>query len=85
MKYFATLIFLILLASGCSRPGAKAKLLNEQKLLKDSINHLNERIGSYIQNGDYENEMAQKKQVNAVHARLADIQRSIDRLEKRKQ
>ena len=85
MKYFATLIFLILLPSGCSPPGAKAKLLNEQKLLKDSINHLNERIGSYIQNGDYENEMAQKKQVNAVHARLADIQRSIDRLEKRKQ
>jgi hypothetical protein len=59
----------------------QTKLLSEQKLLKDSANNINERVGCSMQKDSAE---AKKKQLGAVHARLIDIQSSIDSLEKMK-
>lgn len=80
MKYSAALCFLLLLACGCNRREVMAKLLSEQKSLKDSANNINERIGGYMQNGVYDSAEAQKNHLAAVHARLTDIQFSIDSL-----
>lgn len=84
MKYSAVLCLLILFTCGCNRNEVKTKLLSEQKILKDSANNINERIGGYMQKGVYDSAEAQKKQLGAVHARLTDIQSSMDSLGKMK-
>jgi hypothetical protein len=82
MKYPALLSLLILFACGCDRNEVRTKLLNEQKILKDSANNINERIGADMQKGVYDSAGVKKKQLEAVHARLINIQSSIDSLEK---
>lgn len=82
MKYSAILSMLILFACGCNRNDVKTKLLNEQEVLKDSVNTINESIGGYLEKGIYDSVEAKKKQLGAVHARLTDIQSSIDSLDK---
>ena len=84
MKYPAVLSILILFACGCNRNDVRTKLLSEQKILKDSANNINERIGSYLHEGVYDSAEAKKKQLATVHARLIDIQSSIDSLGKTK-
>ena len=84
MKCSAVLSILILFACGCNRSDVRTKLLSEQRILKDSANNINERIGGYIQKGVYDSAEAKKKQLGSVHARLIDIQSSIDSLEKMK-
>jgi len=84
MKYSAVLSILILFACGCNRIDVRTKLLNEQKILKDSANNIRERIGGYLQKGVYDSAEAKKKQLGIVHARLIDIQSSIDSLENMK-
>lgn len=73
-----------MLTCGCNRNDVMTKLLNEQKLLKDSANNINERIGDYMQEGLYDRAKAQKEHLGAVYARLIDIQSSIDSLGKMK-
>jgi hypothetical protein len=84
MQYSAVLSILILFACGCNRNEVRTKLLNEQKILKDSVNNINEGIGGYMQKGLYDSAEAKKKQLGTVHARLIAIQSSIDSLEKMK-
>lgn len=80
MKFSAILCLLIILACGCSGNNVQTKLLREQKLLKDSANNINERIGGYVRKGLYDSAKAQGLQLGAVHARLIAIQSSIDSL-----
>lgn len=75
----------ILFACGSDRNEGRAKLLNEQKTLKDSANNISERIGSYLQKHLNDSAEAQKKQLGAVYARLTAIQSSIDSLDKMKE
>ncbi len=84
MKYSVFLSILILFACGCNRNEVRTKLLNEQENLKDSANNIRERIGGYLQKGVYDSAEAKKKQLGTVHARLIDIQSSIDSLDKMK-
>jgi hypothetical protein len=84
MKYSAVLCILILFACGCNRNEVRTKLLNEQKILKDSANNISARIGDYMQKGVYDSAEAQKKQLGSLYARLIDIQSSIDNLDKMK-
>ena len=84
MKYSAVLSILILFACGYNRNEVGTKLLNEQKILKDSANNINERIGGCTQKGVYDSAEAKKKQLGTVYARLIDIQSSLDSLEKMK-
>jgi len=82
MKYSTVLFFLLVLACGCNRNRVMTKLLNEQKFLKDSANNISDIIGGYMEKGAYESAEAEKKHLGAVHARLIDIQFSIDSLGK---
>jgi len=84
MKYSAVLCMLILFTCGCNRNEVRTKLLNEQKILKDSANNITERIGGYLQKEVYDSAEAKKKQLGIVYARLTDIQSSIDSLDKMK-
>lgn len=84
MKYSVVLCMLILLAFGCNRTDVRTTLLNEQKILKDSANNLNERIGGYMEKGINDSAEVNRKQLVMVHARLTAIQLSIDRLDKLK-
>ncbi len=84
MKYSAVLSILMLFTCGCNSNEVSTKLLNEQKTLKDSANNLTERIGDYLHKDVYDSAEAKKKQLATVHARLIDIQSSIDSLEKTK-
>ena len=84
MKYSAVLSILILFACGCNRNEVRAKLLNEQKILKDSANNITDRIGGCTEKGVYDSAEAKKKQLGTVYARLIDIQSSLDSLEKMK-
>ncbi len=78
MKHVAVLCLSSLLACGCEHNETITRLWSEQKLLKDSANNINERIGRYIQKGIYDSAEMQKIQLEAVHTRLKDIQSSID-------
>jgi len=78
MKYLAILCLFTLVACGCGHTETVTRLLTDQKLLKDSVNNIYDRIGRYEQKGLYDSAEAQKKQLDAVHARLAEIQSSID-------
>jgi hypothetical protein len=82
MKYSAVLFFFLVSAFGCNRNRVMTELLNEQKILKDSANNIRERIGGYMKKGFYESAEAEKKHLGAVHARLINIQFSIDSLGK---
>ncbi|OQP60628.1 hypothetical protein A3860_32975 [Niastella vici] len=84
MKYSVVLSILILFACGCNRNDVRTKLLNEQKILKDSANNIRERIGGYMEKGVCDSAAAKKKQLGTVHARLIDIQSSLDSFEKMK-
>lgn len=84
MKYLAVLSIVILFACGCNRNEVRTNLLNEQEILKDSANNISERIGGYLEKGVYDSAEAKKKQLGTVHARLIDVQSSIDSLEKTK-
>ena len=84
MKYSPVLLLLLLLACGCNRNDIMTNLLNEQKSLKDSANNINDRIGGYLLKGIYDSAEVQKKQLGAVHARLINIQASMDSLGKMK-
>jgi hypothetical protein len=78
MKHLAVLCLFTLVACGCEHNETITRLWTEQKLLKDSVNDINERIGRYMQKGIYDSAETQKIQLEAVHARLTDIQSSID-------
>jgi len=78
MKYPAIVCLLLLIACGCERIETITRLQTEQKSLKDSANNIYDRIGRYEQKGIYDSAEAQKKQLDAIHARLAEIQSSID-------
>jgi hypothetical protein len=78
MKNLVILCLFTLVACGCERNETITRLLTEQKLLKDSANDINERIGRYMQKGIYDSAETQKIQLKAVHSRLTDIQSSID-------
>jgi len=78
MKYVAVLCLCTLVACGSERNETITRLLTDQKLLKDSANNINERIGQYQQKGRYDSAALQRKQLGAVYARLKNIQSSID-------
>jgi len=78
MKYVAILCLFTLVACGYNRNETITRLLTEQKLLKDSVNNINQRIGRYLQKGNYDSAETQKKQLEAVYLRLTAIQSSID-------
>jgi hypothetical protein len=83
MKYSAVLCLLVLFTCQCnSKETVMAKLLNEQKFLKDSANNINDRIGNCARKGVNDSAETQRKRLGAVHARLIDIQSAIDSLEK---
>jgi hypothetical protein len=84
MKYIPVVLFLVLLACACNSNDEMTKLLSEQKLLKDSANHINDKIGDYLRKGVNDSAETQRKQLAAVHARLIEIQFSMDSLEKMK-
>ena len=79
MKYSIVLSAFLLLTCGCGRIETITRLQTDQKLLKDSANHINDRIGQYLQKHIYDSAEAQKKQLQTVQARLAEIQSSIDK------
>jgi len=85
MKFSAILCLLVIFACGCNHINVQTKLLSEQKLLKDSANNINDRIGGYLEKGLYGKADAEKLQLGAVYARLIDIQSSIDSLANVKQ
>jgi hypothetical protein len=85
MKSSALLCLLVIFAFGCNSNNVQTRLLSEQKLLKDSANNINERIGGYMNQGLNDKAAAEKQQLGAVHARLIDIQSSIDSLANVKQ
>jgi hypothetical protein len=78
MKFLAVLCLLTSVACRFRGNEPITRLLTEQKRLKDSTNDLNKRIGHYMQKGFYDSANTQKIQLNAVHARLTDLQSSID-------
>jgi len=84
MKYSAFVCLLVLVACGSNHNDVMANLLNEQKFLKDSANNISERIGGYLNKGVSDSADVQKNQLGVVHARLVDIQFSIDSLSKMK-
>ena len=59
------------------------RLLNEQKLLKDSANNINERIGMYVRKGVYDSAEIEGRQLPAVYARLRRVQSLIDNFPQR--
>jgi hypothetical protein len=80
MKFSVILCLLIIFACACNRNNVQTKLLSEQKSLKDSANNINDRITGDMYKGLYDSAEAKKLQLRAVHARLIDIQSSIDSL-----
>ncbi len=78
MKNVAILCLFSLVAWGCERNETISRLWTDQKLLKDSANNINERIGRYMQKGMYDSAATQKIQLGAVHSRLTEIQSAID-------
>ena len=84
MKYLAILSLLMLFAFGCFHNETTTRLLTDQKLLKDSASNISARIGYYIRKGSSDSAEAQKKQLGAVFARLAEIQASLDSRSKEK-
>ena len=78
MKHVAVLYLFTLVAFGCGRNETITRLLTDQKLLKDSVTIINEKIGLYLQKGFYDSAAMQKTQLEAVYARLTEIQSSID-------
>ncbi len=84
MKYLAVSCLLVMLTCRCGRIETISRLQTDQKLLKDSANTINERIGRFIQKGMYDSAEIQRIQLGAVQARLSDIQSSIDSRLKKK-
>lgn len=84
MRYLSVLIVLLLFACGSSRNEKMTQLLSEQKVLKDSANNINERIGGYVRRGVSDSAVGLQKQLGVVHGRLIEIQGSIDSIGKLK-
>lgn len=84
MKYTAIACLFLLLACGSNKNEEIDKLMTEQKLLKDSANNLTERIGDYERRGIIDSAEFQKARIGAIHARLIDIQASLDSLAMKK-
>lgn len=82
MKYAPLWIFLLLAAAGCNQQTLGTKLLSEQKLLKDSANNTNQKMGDYLRKGMTDSADIQKKTLGALYTRLIAIQFSIDSLAK---
>ena len=78
MKQLAVACLFMLVACGYGRNEPITRLWTEQKLLKDSADDINERIGRYMQKGFYDSAETQRIQPGAVHVRLKEIQSSID-------
>ena len=78
MKSAASFFLFVLFGCGCGRIETVTQLQTEQKMLKDSANYLNDRIGQYLQKGIYDSAEIQRVQLGAVQERLADIQASLD-------
>ena len=81
MKY-SVIVFLLLVACAGKR-NALPRLLDEQKLLKDSANNINERIGMYVRKGVYDSAEIEGRQLAAVYARLRRVQSLIDNFPQR--
>ena len=81
MKCSAILCLLIIFAGACNSKDLQAKLLDEQRLLKDSANHINDRIGYHIHKGHNDSANAEQLHLGAVYGRLIHIQSSLDSLE----
>ena len=84
MRSSSLLCLLIIFACGCNHKDLQTNLLSEQKLLKDSANNINDRIGDYMDRGLNDSAEGKKLQLGAVHARLIAIQSSLDSLAKLK-
>jgi len=84
MKYPVMICLFFLTACGSNHNEVMANLINEQKLLKDSANNLTESIGDYSRRGVNDSAEIQKTQVEALQARLINIQSSLDSLAKTK-
>jgi hypothetical protein len=84
MKLSIFLLSVILFSCGSGSSDLMTKLLDEQKLLKDSANNISERIGEYINKNVQDSAEIQKNQLGVVYARLIDIQVSMDSLSKMK-
>jgi hypothetical protein len=84
MKYSTVLYLLVLFACGCKPIDVRTKLLDEQKILKDSANNINERIGRSMQKDVNDSAAAEKQQLGIIYTRLTAIQISIDSLDKMK-
>lgn len=79
MKYSALYYLLfVIFVCGCHSTSIEERLLDEQKLLKDSANNMNERISRYMENHIDDSAEVTKKQLAAVHGRLIAIQFSLD-------
>ncbi|MES1217330.1 MAG: hypothetical protein ABUT20_17595 [Bacteroidota bacterium] len=74
----------LLVACGSSDNDVTANLISEQKLLKDSANNLTESIGDYLRRGIVDSAEVQKAQVESLHARLINIQYTLDSITKAK-
>jgi len=84
MKYSVIVCLFLLTACGSNHNEVIGNLMNEQKLLKDSANNLRESIGDYLRRGVNDSAEVQKTQVQALQARLINIQSSLDSLAKTK-
>lgn len=80
MKLSAIFCLLVVATCGCNRNNLQSNLLSEQKILKDSAHNINGRIGDYMHKGLYDSAEVKKLQLQAMYARLIDIQSSIDSL-----
>ena len=80
MKLSAILCLLVISACACNSGNLQTKLFSEQKLLKDSANNINDRIGNYLHNNHSDSAEAVKMQLAPVYARLIAIQASMDSL-----
>jgi hypothetical protein len=79
MKYL-TLLCLIFFAACATNSSRQSNLIAEQKLLKDSANIINDKIGGYLQQNLPDSAEAQRKQLGLVHGRLTRIQLALDSL-----
>ena len=85
MKFPAVLCLLIIFACACNSKNVQTRLLEEQKLLKDSANNTTERISACLDNNHNDSAEKEKLQLSAIHARLIAIQSSLDSLANIKQ
>ncbi|MBO9566866.1 MAG: hypothetical protein J7621_29100 [Niastella sp.] len=79
MKYL-TLSCLLFFAACANNSSRQSNLIAEQKLLKDSTNIINDKLGEYLQQNLPDSAEAQRKQLGLVYGRLTSIQLALDSL-----